>query len=476
MDFQKRLSTHEKALQINLASKKYGTIAEIGAGQEVARWFFHVGGASGLIAKTISAYDMTFSDAIYGPSVRYVSRQRLQTMLDYEYQLVVERLGQKRGTTTSFFAFSNTVAARSYSNQGEGQGWMGVKFQSSPGKEPSSIIIHIELHDHENVREQEALGIMGVNLIYGSFFLSHQPEILLSSLMDGLTRDRLEVDMIKFSGADFTSVDNRLMSLSLVRQQLTDAAMFTSHGEVVQAAEILYKKPILIERGSFRPVTHVAVDMLSCAESLFRQEPGVQAEDAAVIMEMTMHNLLSSGEINPADFLARVDVLAALGKTVMISNYGEYYHLAEFLGQYSKKPMAIALGIPSLKELFDEEYYRGLEGGILESLGRLFRNGLKLYVYPLKDLATGKITTAKTIEMPPHLRHLYLHLIENRHIECIETYCEDYLHIFPRDVLSRIQIGDRSWEKMAPSIVVQMIKDRKYFGYRENPVDDESVV
>src|SRR5437773_1115670 len=339
--------TDQKALQINLDPGKYGTFAEIGAGQEVARWFFRVGGASGTIAKTISAYDMQVSDAIYGPSDRYVGRRRLQTMLEYEFDLLLERLNTKRGASTKFFVFADTVAAQCYSHRDDCHGWMGVRFQSQPLAEPSQIIIHVRMLDKENVQQQEALGSMGVNLIYGALYHDHEPTVLIQSLMDNLTSDRVEVDMIKFSGPDFQFIDNRLMTLQLVEQGLTSAAMITANGEVVQAAEVLYKKPILVERGSFRPVTNVTLDMLNNAQAQFIQEPGVQGEPIVVLMEMTLTNLAEQGEINHQDFLDRVDILGTLGKTVLISNYGAYYRLAGYLFRYTKKNIGIVMGVPS---------------------------------------------------------------------------------------------------------------------------------
>lgn len=459
------IGTHQKALKINLDPTKYGTFAEIGAGQEVARWFFRVGGAAGTIAKTISAYDMTVSDAIYGQSERYVSRQRLATMLDHEYGLLVERLGAKRGATTRFFVFADTVAARSYLKKDECHGWMGIRFQTQPGSEPSQIIIHVRMLDHENLQQQEALGIMGVNLVYGALTLHTHPEELIASLMDNLTRERVEVDMMKFSGPAFEGVDNRLISLKLVQQGLTSAAMFTADGEVVQAAELLYKKSILVERGSFRPVTKVTEDMLQCAQAQFIQEPGVQGEEVAVLMEMTLNNLTDGGQIDHKDFLDRVDILGALGKTVLISNYFEFYKLAAYLFRYTKKKIGIVMGVPTLKELFEEKYYSGLDGGILESFGRMFKNELKVYAYPLKDARTDSIISAGNLRVAPHLQHLYEYLLQNQHIQALRDVNEDFLPIFSRAVLAKIKANDASWEDMVPAQVAQMIKERQLFGY-----------
>ncbi len=315
------MDTHQKALQVNLDPCLYGTFAEIGAGQEVARWFFRVGGAAGTIAKAMSAYDMTFSDAIYGTSDRYVSKQRIGAMLDHEFGLLGERLDAKRGDATRFFVFADTVAAKSYARKDDPHGWLGVRFQTAPRAPASQIIVHVRLLDKENVQEQEALGLIGVNLVHGANYLHHDPDALVASLLDNLTAERVEVDMIEFSGPDFAHVDNRLMSLRLVQNGLTHAAMFTAAGEVVQPADALYKKAILIERGSFRPATNVSMDMLRCAQAQFVQEPGMQGEDTITVMEMTLKNLIDADTIDAQDFLDRADILGALGKTVLISNY-----------------------------------------------------------------------------------------------------------------------------------------------------------
>ncbi|HKX61168.1 MAG TPA: TonB-dependent receptor [Verrucomicrobiae bacterium] len=461
---QESFGTHQKAIRINLDPSKYGTFAEIGAGQEVARWFFRVGGASGTIAKTISAYDMQVSDAIYGKCERYVSRQRLLTMLDHEYSLLQERLSAKRGADTRFFAFAETVAAQGYIRRDECHGWMGVRFQTEPEVEFSQVIIHIRMLDAENLQQQEALGIAGVNLVYGAMYLRDDVEVLVKSLLDDLTSDRIEVDMIKFSGPAFDKVDNRLMALKLVQHGLTKAAMFTADGEVVNAAETLHKKAILVERGSFRPVTNVTLDMLRSAQAQFVQEPGVQGEEVLVLMEMTLRNLIDGGEINHQDFLDRVDILSTQGKMVLISNYGSFHRLATFLFRYTKKRIGIVMGVPTLREIFDEKYYTDLEGGILESFGRLFKNDLKLYVYPLLEPATKALITAANLRVESHLQHLYDYLIQNRSIESLRDVRKECLPIFSRDVLEQIKAGRREWEEMVPPEVAQIIKERRLLG------------
>jgi len=465
MNAEMDIETDKKALQINLDAKKYGTFVEIGAGQEVARRFFRVGGAAGTIAKTMSAYDMTFSDAIYGPTDRYVSRVRLQTMLDREYDLLLERLNEKLGSERTFFVFADTVAARSFKEHNESHGWLGVRFQAEKRGDPSQIIIHVRMLDEMNVDQQEALGVIGVNLLYGAFYY-HEPEKLISSLQENLAWGKIEVDMIKFSGSAFCNIDNRLMSLQLVSQGLTNAVMFTADGETVQPAEVLNKKAIRGERGSFRPVTYATNDMLDGARRVFLAQSGCSEQDLIVLMEMTLQNLLAEGQLNHADFLARVDILGALGRTVLVSKFGEYYRLAGYLSRYTNRMIGLVMGVPSLMEIFDEKYYLNLEGGILEALGRMFKGGLKLYVYPMIDERTGKIVTAKQVEVAPNLRSLFQYLIDNQFIEEIAHYHAEYLRIYPADALAKLQRGDSGWERMVPSEVVQIIKEREFFGYR----------
>src|SRR4051812_25382438 len=428
MNAEMDVGTNKKAFQINLDAEKYGTFAEIGAGQEVARRFFHVGGASGTVAKTMSAYDMTFSDAIYGTADRYVSRNRLQTMLDHEYDLLVERLDAKLGSERTFFVFADTVAARSFKQHNESHGWLGVRFQTETRSEPSQIIIHVRMLDESNVDQQEALGVVGVNLLYGAFY-QEQPEKLIASLGENLAENRIEVDMIKFSGPAYAKVDNRLMSLQLVSQGLTNAVMFTADGESVQPAEVFYKKAILVERGSFRPVTHATNDMLNGARRVFLRQCNYTEEDLVVLMEMTLENLLSEGQLNHADFLARVDILGALGRTVLISKFGEYYRLAGYLARYTNKMIGLVMGVTTLMEIFDEKYYLNLEGGILEALGRMFKSGLKLYVYPMIDEESGKLLTAGNVPVADNLRSLYRYLIDNEFIREITDYNPEYLRI-----------------------------------------------
>jgi hypothetical protein len=482
------LTTTQKARTINFDVPKYGTFAEIGAGQEVAREFFQAGGASGTIAKSISAYDMVFSDAIYGKAPRYVSRERLTLMLDHEYDLLLARLATIRGEQTNFFVFADTVSTRNYQGTNEAHGWLGIRFQSEPMGEPSEIVLHVRMRDEDAILQQQALGIVGVNLIYGALYYRANPRELIESLQDNLGSNRVEIDMLRFSGQCFEKVDNRLMSLHLVECKLTNAVMFGQQGEVLQPSEILHKKAILVERGSFRPVTHVNVDMIDCAKAQFVQDPLVQGKEVVVLMEITMSNLLSGGALDAQDFLSRVDLLAEIGFTVLISNYSEYYRLTSYFRRYTKEMIGVALGINNLLEVFNEKYYENLEGGILESFGRLFRHEVKLYVYPMREEAYARyiveaggngtaiqssannvLISAKNVRIVDHLSNLYAHLLENHYIESIVGFDASILHIFSRDVLKRIKNNNHLWETMVPIPVADAIKRKGLFGHADRP-------
>ncbi len=477
----------QKALAINLDTGRYGTFAEIGAGQEVARHFFQAGGAAGTVAKTISAYDMTFSDEIYGKCDRYVSRDRLFTMLDHEYGLLEERLAGSRGADTFFFAFADTVAATSFRNKNNGNGWLGMRFQTEPQRPPSDVIIHTNMLDAGNVEQQEALGILGVNLVYGALYLHEHPNALIRSLLDHLGTGRIEVDVIKMLGPAFTGVDNRLLNLTLVRQGHTNAVMLGPNGEIVQPSQVLYKKAVLVERGSFRPVTRVNVDILERARARFIREPEVREQEAVVLAELTIHNLLSAGEsgFEESDFLARIETLAALDYPVLISNFPEYHRLAAYFRRYTQGRIGIALGINNLLEIFAEKYYRDLDGGILEGLGRLFKTTVKLYIYPMprtvlahyQPEAAGtdaaEVIDAENLRVAEPLRLLYRYLLENGFIESLAMDDSPVPQVHSREVLRRIREGEISWTDHVPRAVADLIRDRAFFGYARGKTDHQ---
>jgi hypothetical protein len=461
--------TLQKALRINLDPRWYGTVAEIGAGQEVARWFFRAGGAAGTMAKSMSAYDMAVSDAVYGRSERYVSRGRLQAMLDHELDLNVDRLSTSRGDDTCFFAFADTVVARSYRGGNECHGWMGVRFQAHPGDEPSQIVLHVRMLDDDAGLQQEALGIVGVNLLHAAFFERNEPEKLVASLLDRLSTGRIEIDMISFSGIEFRRVDNRLMALELVHLGLSGVAMFGPDREVLQPSEALRKHAVLVERGSFRPPTVVNMDMLECARAKFETDPAVAGRPVAVLTELTMRNLLAGGQdVDRRDFLARADLLAACDMTVLISNYAEYHRLAAYLAERTSERIGIVMGVPSLVDLFDEANHAHLPGGILEAFGRLFKNDLKLFVYPMQELPDGDVVTVEDMRVDPALQPLFDFLARRGSFVDLDNYRPEYLSILSRDVLRRIAAGDDAWQKMVPPAVAELIVRRSFFGHRSD--------
>jgi len=457
------LDTHRKARSINMDDGVYGTIAEIGAGQETARWFFQVGGAAGTIAKAMSAYDMTFSDAIYGDCKRYVSRERLQAMLQHEYRLVNERLGEKRGANSAFFAFANTVATHSFVRQQAGHGWLGISFQTQPGEAVSQIDVHVCLRGQESLQDQDTLGILGVNLIYGALYLHENPGALIKSLLDQLSSELLEIDMIDFSGPAFAGIDNRLMALRLVQYGLSSAAMFQADGKVVQPADALYKKAVLVERSRFRPPTHLTMNLLDSASAEFSKEPDVNPDDIIVLSEMTLHNLVDGEEIDAEDYLHRAEILCALGKHVMISDCGAFYRLAEYLFRYTQQPIGVVLGVPTLQQVFDEKFYESLEGGILASFGRMFRNDLRLYVGPALGGEGDDLVTVHNLQIPANLKHLYLHLLENGYIRELTDIRREYLSIFSHTVLEKMRAGDPGWVDMVPDAVAKIIREKCLF-------------
>jgi len=457
-------TTRQKALALNLDGRTYGTFAEIGGGQEVVRAFFAAGGAAGTVAKSISAYDMAVSDSMYGPAKRYVSRERLEAMLEHEFSQLVKELGEQRGGSKCFFAFANTVATRRFRSAGEGRGWLGVRFQAEPHAEPSQVIIHAHLLDGEAAYEQEALGALGVNLVYGAFFTQGSPERLIASLLDDLSRERVEIDMVKFSGPAFAGVDNCLMSLQLVEQGMTDAAMFTAVGEVVQPSEVLYKKAILVERGSFRPATKLTLDLLARSMERFSSDPAVRERGTPIVLaEMTLRNLTAGAGARHEDFLARADILRALGFDVLISRFELYYELADYLAAYTDGPLGLAIGLPAVRLLIDETYYKNLAGGLLESAGRLFKRSVKAYVYPTRDPVSGRVVTWDDMQVPHPWEHLHKLLTELGHVVPIRPSDESYLAIDTPDVLARIEKDDPSWERMVPSKVAEIIKANRLF-------------
>jgi hypothetical protein len=459
------LSAAQKALRTNLNPNIYGSFAEIGAGQETVRHFFRAGGASGTIAKAMSAYDKEFSDAIYGQedAGRYVTENRLRKMLNHEYQLLHERISRETSPNKCFFAFANTVATINFAKTFKGHGWLGVRYQTRPDREANEVIVHVRLHEDNPKYQQETIGAMGVNLIYAAYNLYEEPKSFLLSLYDGIDRTAIEVDLINFSGPDFDHIDNRLMSLQLIKNGFTDAVIFGPEGKNLLPAELLYKKNILAMRGSFRPVTRVNMDMIKKGYKQFIKSKSVQKDDAVVLFEITLNNLLADGKLDEQDFLDRADILCSIGQTVLISNYQEYYRLVDYFAGFTKKRIGLIMGIPSLQEIFDDKYYEHLTGGILEAMGRLFSKSLVIYAYPFRGETS--ITTVSDIVVNDLFRNIFDYLKQARRVRDIEDFDPDILSIWSREVLHKIRSGETGWEESLPTYVDKIIKEKGLFGY-----------
>ena len=466
-DFENIPSTKSKALRINLNENIYGSFAEIGAGQETVRNFFRAGGASGTIAKTMSAYDKDFSDSIYGieEDNRYVTESRVKTMLSHEINLIEQRLPRSKHPDRLFFSYANTVATIDFAKKFKGHGWVGIKYQVEPDGDYNEIVLHIRFHENEATLQQNTLGTLGVNLIYGAFYKFNEPKKLLRYLYDHIDQDKIEIDTINFSGPQFSEVDNRLMSLQLIKNGMTQAVMFGPDGKNILPAAILYKKNILALRGSFRPVTKVNIDMYEKSLDIFKKEKKVDEDKTIVIFEITLSNLRAEGEINEEDFMSRARLLCSLGHTVMISNFQEYYKLVEYFSAYTKKRMGLALGVNNMIDIFDEKYYRHLSGGILEAFGKLFFKDLKVYVYPMLDPDTGEYTNSDNLKVHPRMKELYKFFKYNGKVVDIEDFDKDHLNIFSRTVLKMIKNNDEGWEKLLPEGVSEIIKEKELFGY-----------
>ena len=459
-------SIKDKALRINLNENIYGTFAEIGAGQETVRHFFRAGGSSGTIAKATSAYDKDFSDIIYGieDDGRYVTESRLKNMLAYEGGLIEKRLSRKKHPNKMFFSYANTVATIDFAKQFKGHGWVGIRYQIEPNEAYNEIILHIRFKETDIRLQQETLGILGVNLIYGAYYKYNDAKLLLRYLYDHLDKDQLEIDTINFSGPRFADVDNRLMSLQLVKNGMTDAVIFDPEGKNILPASLLYKKNILALRGSFRPVTKVNMDMYEESLKMFLKENKVDAENTLVIFEITLSNLRSDGEIDERDFMDRAELLCSLGQTVMISNFQEYYRVVEYFSKYTKARMGLAMGVNNLVDIFDEKYYRHLSGGILEAFGKLFYRDMKVYLYPMID-ENGKVSNSETLTVHPRMKELYKFFKYNGKVVDIINYNPDNLQVFSREVLKMINENKSGWESMLPPGVPEIIKKHSLFGY-----------
>jgi len=460
------LSPSQKALTINLRDDIYGNFSEIGAGQETVRFFFRAGASSHTIAKAMSAYDKDYSDAIYGkePNNRYVSQARLIKMLDHETALMEERIDRKAYPNRKFFSYANTVTTIDYKKTNKGHGWVGIRFQLDESEPYNEIILHLRFHENDSRLQQVTLGVLGTNLIYGAYFYGDDPRTIIESLYDELERDQIEIDMINFNGPRYANVDNRLMSLQLVKNGMTEAVVFSPQGINILPADELYKKNIFAVRGSFRPVNNINIDMFERGLELFQKENNSSPDEIRVLFEITLANLRASGEINERDFLDRADILSKLGYTVLISNFSEYYRLVDYFGRLTKGKIGISMGA-SILDIFDENYYTHLDGGIMEAFGKLFRKNVQIYLYPFFGLDRKEILTSENLKVDDNLKDLYKYFKANGKFIDIKDYNENYLSISGKRILGQIVMGESGWEDKVPKIVADMIKEHGMFGY-----------
>lgn len=472
---QQVLTPKQKALIINLNPKIYGSFAEIGAGQETVRFFYRAGAASGTLAKAMSAYDKDFSDAIYGveDDNRYVTQTRLKKMLDHEMRLMKKRLTKEQHKEKCFFAYANTVTTIDYAKKNEGHGWVGLRFKLNvEDKEADEIVFHVKFKENSAQLQQETLGVLGVNLIYGAYYLHENPRALIQSLYDTLDKDQIEIDMINFRGPHFKYVDNRLMSLQLVKNGFADVVVFNPQGKNVLPADMLYKKNIYAVRGSFRPFMNVNKDMFEGGLRKFMQAEGVTESNTEILFEITLSNLIAAsgqGELDERDFLDRADIIGSMGYNVIISDFSEYYKLVDYFSKFTRNQtkIGLAMGVNNLLEIFKENYYVNLPGGIMEAFGKLFKKHIKIYLYPYLDKEENKLLTSKNLKVEKNLHELYKYFLYNGKIEDIEEYNEEYLNTYSRRLLERIANGEEGWEEECPPVVAEMIKDRSMFGYRQ---------
>jgi hypothetical protein len=457
------LALAAKALSINLNEQQYGSIVEIGAGQEVARNFFRVGAAAGTIAKTSSAYDMAVSDAIYGKSGRYVSRERVEKILNYEFQLCVARLEETRPDDSTFFAYAASVEAKAYKRENECHGWIGIQFQGEAKQNPpNQVVCHVRMLNKTNEQQSEALGILGVNLIYASFHYRHDVNAFIKSLKDNLGDDRIEIDLIHFSGEHFKNVDNRLASLLLVENWLTRVVMFDTQGNPAVPRDVLYKKPTVVTRGSFKPPTKVHLDMTECGVRLLAEATQSDEEKVVRLAEISMSQLVSEQKGDNKDFLARVTLANSLGMHVLLSDYVRYFSLSSWLRRHTNQSIAILIKSIDLPYIFNHDLYKGLEGGTLEGLGKLFHSGTKVLVYPAFE--EGRLMNLSNAPKPDSLKHIVAQLIEDNKLIPIERFSNDVVGISARETMKMILAGESGWEENLLPETIEIMKQNNLHG------------
>lgn len=462
------LTINHKALRINLDPNFYGTFAEIGAGQEVARNFFKVGGASGTVAKAMSAYDMIFSDAIYGTEEdgRYVSRSRLVKMLTHECELIQERLKGEKYEQKRYFVFANTVTTINYSKTNEAHGWLGVRFQTIDDGPFNDVILHVRLLDSDGTLQQNVLGDLGVNLIYACYQYAEDPKEFLASLSESLPRQSIEIDMLSMTGPSFAHIDNRLISLILVAKGYSKVACFMPDGQVVQPKDFLYKKNVCVLRARFKPFTNLNQDMITQGMKLFTEDHALTSDQAIAICEVTINNLLDTGsEVDLQDFLDRAEIICKLGYPVLISSYAEHNELALFLKQCKPKHIGIILGVMNLLQILKEDRYQHPASELLLQFGQLFSSGIAVYAYPCKVAGQEKVMHFSDVKLAESLQGLIDFIHQQGLIHDIKEYNPFNLSIQSSEIVKQIMENKPGWEECVPEKVAQLVKENCLFDY-----------
>jgi hypothetical protein len=427
------VDTHQKALSINLDHQVFGSFAEIGAGQEVARWFLIVGGASGTVAKTISAYDKEVSDDLYGTGTRYVSKPRLQSMLEREWAQLLSQLNASRGSTTRFFSFVDTVSARNFAGDNECHGWIGIRFQMQPGGPPNDVILHVNLRDRSNIAQQAAVGILGVNLIYSVCHYLTSAEEFLAQVAADLSLRRIEFDCVELSGPAFEKWNLHTIHASLVANNLAEAVIFPVDDRLVPCSEVLYKKAVVLAPTAFDVINPRQEKMIEASlASLPNPELEESKGSVGLFCLSSAANVASKSTLSATQMLQHIDALQKLGSGVLLFRERELYKMAAFVNRFTKARIHFAAGVPVLIRALQDNY-KDLDGALLEGIARLFQENVRLSVFPMpapaiKDLEAGApgsgwkwkevngVIGAQDIEPPEPLNHLYRYLLGSKFI------------------------------------------------------------
>jgi len=462
------LSTKEKSVHININSTYYGAIAEIGGGQETARHLFQAGGASNTVAKSISAYDKLFSDHFYnqGTPSRYVAEDRLRKMLDYEYDELIEILDKKN--TQKFFAFANTVETLNFSKTNQGNGWLGIAVEGTDRYSPNKMFIHVKLHENDTLLQQYTLGTLGINLIYGGLFQWQDPQSILLSLLDNLDTNRVEVDYIYVEGPDMELVDNRLLNLMLVNNDMTPAIMFDQSGKVQQPSDMLYKKNVIVLRGYFRPINNLGMEFIEDSLDFFKRDENYKPDNTIAFCEISLKYLMQNEKVDEKDFLHRVDLLNMMGQSVMVSKFYRYFQLVKYFGQFKLIKLRIVVGLPAFDKILDSDNYTDLRGGLLESMGALFQEHVKIYLYPYIDARSGEVVYPDDDHFSKENKLLWQYLNAIKKILVLKSISPKNLEIRSEHISELIENGDDSFANYVPDKVFQHIKNNGLFGYNRN--------